>query len=440
VVEQYMSAAETVAAAADAGALTGCDLTDRGCISEFIRAFGRRAYRRPLSDDERANYEALYDSFAVAGPEEGVRLVLQAMLQSPHFLYRPELVPPDRGEGEVVALDRFELATRLSYFLWTSTPDDILLDAAAAGELDTSAGIVAQANRMLGDPRAIDSMRSFHLQWLGVDELALKEKDAARFPEYTGELRELMALETTLYADHVIRRGDGTLTTLLTGSFTFLNGPLFELYGMERPADHAWSTPIALDPSQRAGILTHASVLAAHAHTQSSSPTLRGRLIRERLLCQPLQDPPPDVDNALPEIRPDATARERLEAHMSAPACRGCHQLTDPIGLGFETYDAVGRYRAEQNGVPVDSLAELTLTDVDGEYPDGLGIVRALGESDDVAACVANQWLEYALSRPGAEGDHCTETTLQQQLVETDDLRGLLRTIVTSDSFRYRRL
>lgn len=437
VAEQYMLVAEDLAAraTADLGALVGCDLRADidACASEFIARFGRRAYRRPLTSDETAAYLALFAEFQ-ADVRFAIQVVVQAMLQSPSFLYRPELVPDGRTGGEIVELGAYELASRLSYYLWASMPDDALLDAAAAGDLATAEGLRAQAERMLADPKAADAIGSFHTQWLTVDDLDRVEKDPMLFPEWNARLRASMSNETRRFADHVIREGDGRLSTLLSAPFTFVDAQLAPIYGV------AGDGRVDLDPARRAGLLTQPGVLAATSHNVETSPTLRGRLVRELFFCQPLLDPPADVDTTLPEVAPGSTRRERLSIHMEGAVCAGCHRLTDPIGFGFELYDAIGRHRTTENGRAIDPSVELVSTDIDGSYADAVDLAHAMAESDTVARCVARQWFQFALSRPVTPADACASRSLEDRLVETDDVRALMLEIVASDAFRLQRL
>ena len=446
--EQYMRAAEELAetAIADLDGLVPCDpaVDDHVVCGEvFVDAFGIRAFRRPLTTEERTALVGLFElGRTEVGFSEGIRLVVQAALQSPQFLYHLELGMPDTDVGEVVALDQFELASRLSYFLWDSMPDDELLQSAVAGDLDSAEAVRAQAERMLDDPRAADAIASFHRQWLHLDNLGALEKNPDAYPAFDLELRDAMAQETTRFADWVIRSDDGRLETLLTASYSFLDGPLFELYGVTPPADHDPTQPVELDPQQRAGLLTHASVLATHAHADQSSPVHRGKLVRENFLCTPLAPPPPEVDVVPPPLDPNATTRERFDQHRSDPACAGCHNLIDPLGFGFEHYDGIGAWRATDANKPVDASGEVLGTeDIDGTFDGAPELAQLLASSEQVRTCVAEQWFGFAFGRPPAEDDGCSFDTMATAFAESDhDIRELLLAIVTTDSFRHRRL
>jgi hypothetical protein len=241
----------------------------------------------------------------------------------------------------------------MSYFLWNTMPDAELFSLAEAGGLLDEAVLGAQVERMLADPRARDAVPTFHLQWLGVDKLVGLTKDPGYYPDFTPELALAMRDETATFSDYVIRQGDGLLSTLFTADFSFLQGPLFDLYGVAQPPGFTPGEVVPLDAGVRAGILTQGAFLASHAHPDQTSPVHRGLLVRSNILCQQVDPPPPDVNNAPPPPREATTTRERFEQHEADPVCGGCHRLIDPIGLGFENFDAVGRYRATEDGIEI---------------------------------------------------------------------------------------
>jgi hypothetical protein len=440
-VEQYLDSAARLAAAAVANlpALTSCDrasLGDTACALELVREVGARAYRRPLSDAELGRYEALFAAHS-ASFESGVEQVLTTMLQSPHFLYQLELSAPGSGLPGPRLLDGFELATRLALTLWGSVPDEGLAAAARDGKLATVADVRIQAERLLSDPRAADVLGSFHLQWLGLDGLDTLGKEAASFPEFDATLRRAMRRETTRFVDYVVRETDGSLGTLLTSPLSFAEGPLAALYGVAPAADAL--TPIALDPSQRGGLLTQAAFLATHAHPNQTSPVRRGVVVRRNILCSPLSDPPPNVNAAAPEVSADATTRERFAAHTESAACAGCHLLIDPIGFGFENYDAVGRYRPVENGAAVDASGSLRSAD-GSEHPfvGAVQLSQELAASSEVQRCFARQWFRFALGRFETSADECSLAQMDEAFAASGfNVRSLLLSLVTSDAFRH---
>jgi len=446
-VEQYMDAAEDIAAAAtqDIGAILPCDpvvVGEDACATELIADLAPRAYRRPLDAAELARLQTVYaEGKAQGGFDNGIRLVVQGLLQSPWFLYHMEFGADGVNDGGVVRLTGHELASRLSYFLWSSMPDDALLAAAAAGELEDHAALADHVDRLLEDPRARETIASFHLQWLGVDEIEGLEKSAEFFPDFTPELALAMRAETAAFASHVVLDGDGMVQTLLGADFTLTEDPdLLALYGIALPPGHVAGEPVPLPVGQRMGLLTHASVLAEHAHVNQTSPVHRGRLVRENLLCQPLPAPPPDVDNVPPSPDPDSTARERFEQHRADPSCAACHSLIDPIGFVFEHYDGVGQWRDLEAGAAVDASGELIATDVDRPLDGALELAQALMESDDVKRCVTRQWFRFAMGRSENDADLCTNEGLETAFVDSGgDIRVLIRELVLSDAFRHRK-
>ncbi len=447
-VEQYETAAQTLAATAvtDSAALLDCDPATDGedaCATSFIETFGRRAYRRPLTAAEKSAYLTVFGAGRDAESFDfGIQVVVEAFLQSPHFLYHVELGEDGVDDGSLRALDGFQMASRLSYFLWSSMPDDALFAAAEADELETAEQIQAQAERMLDDPRAAATIASFHEQWLRIEDLDVLEKDTALFPQFDASMRTAMTNETTRFADYVIREGDGRVETLFTASFSFPEGPLFDLYGVAEPAGYDGTAPVDLDPTQRAGILTQASLLARQAHADQTSPVHRGKLVREAILCQPIAPPPPGVSTAVPEPSPDATTRERFAEHDSDPTCASCHRLMDPIGLGFENYDPIGAYRTMEGTLPIDATGELVETeDIDGTFDGAVDLAATLSQSDEVRECVARQWFRFATRRIEGPLDACSVSRVFGAFVDSDfDIRSLMTAIVTTDAFRYRRI
>lgn len=445
-----MEAAEQLSlrAATRLDALLPCDpaaLGDDDCASEFITGFGRRAFRRPLDDIE---YDALVELYQQARTDlgrdfaGGIEVVLQAILQSPQFLYHWQLgsAQPE-ASGDVVALGPHELASRLSYFLWSTMPDDALFEAADADALGSDEEIEAQVRRMLADPKAKDTLATFHRQWLDIDHLLELPKDPELFPEWDDELKVSMEAETLSFINHVILAGDGRLGTLLTASFSFINEPLARLYGVEGVTGTDIRGPVDLDPAERMGVLTHASVLAHHARAYEGSPIHRGKLIRERLLCQTLPIPPANIP-PLEGVDPSLPSRERYEAHFEEEPCRTCHLLMDLTGFGFENYDTIGRYRSTDAGLPVDASG--TVYGLDGEarsFEDVRELVELLAASEQVKRCVVTQWFRFAMSRKETAEEQVLLDNAYAAFEASDfDIREMLVAIAMSPAFRYRQL
>jgi hypothetical protein len=343
------------------------------------------------------------------------------------------------GAGGLVRLDPYELASRLSYFLWRSMPDQTLFDAAASGALDSGEGVRAQAERLLADDRAERAIVGFHMQWLGLRDMVQLEKDPEVFPDFDEDMRTAMQLETERFVDWVLRHGDGSLTSLLTAPYSFPTGPLSALYGV---SESAGTEPVDLDPAERGGVLTHAGFLAMHAHTNQTSPVHRGVLVRENLLCQKLPPPPENVDNVAPEPDPSLTTRERFAVHTQDPACAQCHKLIDGIGFGFERYDALGVYRATENDKPIDASGQMVAVEEgDVSFDGALELGALLAQSPTVHQCLVRQWFRYAFGRMEGEHDKQQLEALEETFtISEQNVRELLLAVAVSDAIRFRRV
>jgi hypothetical protein len=440
-VEKLMLAAEALAAEAAARleTLVPCAPAqgDATCARQFFGDFARKAYRRTLSNEELEELAQLYaQGERDSGFAYGVQIVIERILQSPHFLYRIERTagPP---AGDVARLSGLSVADRLAAMIWHSIPDRELLDAAERGELDSAEGVAAQAERMLLDQRGTQGIVEFFNQWLDIEKLSTTEKDPAIYPAFSAEVRSGIWNETASFVNQIVRQGDARLETLFTSNLGLPSSALAPLYGV------APSEVLApLDPLVRFGMLTHPSVLAVHAHADQSSPVKRGAFIRERVMCSPLPDPPPAVNDTPPVVSPDATTRERFELHRADPACASCHALIDPLGFAFERYDGMGVYRATEGSLPIDTGGDLIGSwDIDGPFQGAVDLAQRLASSDQVRDCMARQWLRYALRREEREEtDACSLERLHQAFGESGDLRALISALVQSDAFRFKSL
>jgi hypothetical protein len=443
--EKYMLAAEGISARATEPLSRNvpCDpatVGDDACARQFIAQFGKRAFRRPLTSDETAMFFGLFDAGRKGADfRSGIQLVIEAALQSPPFLYRVELGTTAAAGEQVVRLNGWELASRLSYFLWGSMPDDALFAAAEAGQLATPAELAAQARRMLDDPRAKQAVANFHQQWLDFDRLASVGKDAKLFPEWSPAVGELMREETSSFIEDVVFKGGGDLKGLLTAPYSFLNAPLAKLYGVPGPTGTAFEK-VNLDPTQRAGILTLGSLLTINAHSNQTSPVHRGKLVRELLLCDRMPPPPPTIMITAPSPDPGSTARQRFAQHSADSACSACHALMDPLGFGFENYDALGRFRTEENGKTIDASGTITSSDIDGPFTGVVDLARKLAGSGEVQACYATQWFRFAFGRGETAEDACTMAKLRTQFAaKQGNIKELLVSFTQTDAFLYRR-
>ncbi|HRI71423.1 MAG TPA: DUF1592 domain-containing protein, partial [Polyangium sp.] len=445
--EQYMVASEKVARRAmlQPEALLPCAPVageERACAGKFVTTFGRRAYRRPLESDEVSRLLAVYDwGFTEVGFSRGIELVIQAMLQSPHFLYRVEFGMPNLIEKDIIALTPHEVASRLSYMLWSSMPDAELFAAADAGRLGTAQEIETQARRMLEDPRARQAVANFNAQWLGLSHMESMKKDPATYPKYDESLRPLWREETMAFLDDVIFDGQGDVATLFTATHSVMNAQLATFYGIEGGPTTEAFVRVELDPARTAGVLTQGSVLAVTGKPNQSSPVHRGKFVRERLLCQTIPPPPNNVVATPPDLAPDLTTRERYSEHSENPSCAGCHIKMDPIGFGFEHYDGIGLWRDAENGLPVDDTGEILDTrNIDGPFDGVVDLGRKLAESEEARQCVATQWFRYGYGRAEGADDYCTMKDLQETFAAKKfNIKELLVALTQTDSFRYRR-
>jgi hypothetical protein len=445
-VERYMDAAHAVAEAAapriDAIAPCAPGELKQRCASKFIGTFGRLAFRRPLCDGERAALLALYtDKERRSDYAGGIELVVEAMLEAPQFLYRVELPEAASTRAGARPLDGYAIATRLSFFLWASTPDARLLDDAAAGELATRADVERAARRMLADRRAVDGLRSFHRQWLGLARLETEQKDAALFPAFTPELKDAMVEETLRFCADAVLAGGDTVKTLLTSNVTFVNAPLAKLYGVAPPSGGGFAR-VTLPARERAGVLTQASVMSALAAADQTSPVLRGKFVREQLLCDSVPPPPPDVSIARPKVDPRLTTKQRFAQHRADAACAGCHAMMDPIGFGFEHYDGIGAWRAAEGRFAIDASGEVTSTDdVNVAFDGAVELGARLAASKQVRRCLATQWLRYALGRSEQAEDAASLDGAYRAFERAGfDVRELIVAIAASDAFRFVRV
>ncbi len=450
-VQQYGEIAATLATAAIAGMnrLSPCDLAaDTGtattCATQFLTQFGRRAYRRPLSRAEIQQYLSLYAlGKQGGGVQNGFRLVVQTMLQSPFFLYHHDVGATGLPQPGVVGLSPYELASRISYFLWNTMPDEPLFAAAAASSLSSDAALTTQVQRMLADPKAAATIASFHRQWLDVEDVGEQLKDAKMFPGFNTQLTDAMTQELSLFSNYVVLQGDGMLKTLLTSNMAFPQGGLFGIYGVPQPAGFTAGTAVALDATRRAGLLTQAAFLTKWSHADQTSPVHRGKLVRLNLLCGFIGSPPPNVNTAPPVPTPVTSTRERFAQHESDPVCASCHLLMDPIGLGFEHFDPVGAYRDVDGLGPVDATGQINKAapDLDGSFNGAVDLANRLAQSALVRDCVASQWFRFSLGRMESTNDACSIQGLRDTFNASDgNIRDLLARIVLSPAFRSVRL
>lgn len=412
------------------------DKADEACATEFLSKTGRLLYRRPLEDAELA----LFVDSAVSGADTlgdfyaGLEIALEAMLLSPDVLFVVERTEPDPDNPGQLRLDAYSLASRLSYFLWNSGPDAELLDAAASGELQTEDGRERAVERMLASPRLVDGMRAFFDDMFHFNEFRSVSKDSSIYPQFQSATA-VAAREQTLRTviNHLLMENKD-YRDLFTTRSTFMNPDLAVLEETATP--HGWVPYTLPDDSHRAGLLTQVSFLSLHAHPGRGSPTLRGKALREILLCQKVPTPPPNVDFSIVN-NPDSrypTQRDRVMAHNENPSCAGCHKIMDPIGLGLENFDGAGSFRATENGALIDASG--TLDGVD--FKDALGLAEALRNNPALPECLVQRLYHYGVGGPpAAESQHRAFLDYVNEQFALDEyrLRDLLRKIALSDAF-----
>jgi len=404
---------------------------------------GSRIFRRPLSASERSRYLLQFQAWQSAVDFEGaVQLTLGAMLQSPQFLYRAETLSQAPQVGAVIAVEPYAMASRLSFFLWESGPDDALAQAASRDELRTPEQIRAQVERMLGDERAKRMFWDFPRQWLGLDRILLGE-DLVRTPQvdpdWTAATQASASVETQLFVQNTLSSG-GTLPDLLTSRRAWVDSEMSRVYGIAAPAK-PWSE-VLLPESERAGILTRTSFLAGYSHAGATSPPVRGNAIQLRFLCELPVSPPPGADLSQPMAAPDQgpqTNRMLFETRTKPPACQTCHVALNGFGFGLENYNAAGHYQTTDSGLPVDASGEILGTDVDGPFNGGIALSNALSKSEVVHYCATEEMFRYALGRAPVDVELPTVGTLATAFKDSGgDLRALLIAVATSPTFRTR--
>jgi hypothetical protein len=443
-IEHYSSLARTIAtqvvAPANRALFVPCapekpEAADDHCAALFLGRVGRYLYRRPLSAEELATQVKIAGLAAATRQDfyAGLAYGLQGMLESPDFLFVSERTEPDPRHPGHPRLDDYSRATRLSFFLWNTSPDEALLAAAGKGELQTRAGLEREVDRMMASPRFKGGVRAFFTDMLGLDDFATLEKDTIIFPAFSlaaaNDAREQVL--RTLVDELVTRNGD--YRDLFTTRRTFMSGPLGLLYRVPVSLPGGWvpyEYPVN-DP--RAGIQTSLSFVALHSHPGKSSPTLRGKAIRELLLCQKIPDPPSTVnfDQFNDPHSPNKTARNRLKAHAVDPACAGCHKLMDPIGLALENFDGAGQLRTSENGEPIDTSGELDGT----RFADARGLGAALRQDPAATSCVVRRAFSYAAARGIGRGERDWMAYLEAKFAASGyRLPELIRRIATSEA------
>jgi hypothetical protein len=456
VTERHIDAYASVAAALATraineayAALVPCQTQDLTCAGAFIASFGLRAFRRPLTADEKARTLKLFDASLTGGDfKTGVALAIRSLLISPHFLFRSELGADD-GQG-TFALTPFELASALSYTYWGTMPDDQLFAAASSGALASKLELERQARRLLADPRGRARVATFFSEWLEASRAYVATKDLASYPALFNDPSGLagmvnaMRAEEDAFVTNVVFDSTKKFSELFTADYTFANDRLAAFYGLPAPGTGDRLTKVALGAgSARGGLLTMGVFLLGHARTNESSPTQRGHMIRANILCTDVPPPPPNVDATIAPGTPGKTARQQIEALTGTGTCAGCHTLMNPIGFGLEGFGGAGEQRTLDNGEPVDTTGELkglAGASTPLTFNGARELSAILAASQQAQACLATNLHRFARGFVSKGVDAAAPGKLGQDFVTRDlDLPELFVQVALQESFTRRR-
>ncbi|HEX3852644.1 MAG TPA: DUF1592 domain-containing protein [Polyangiaceae bacterium] len=454
--QSYMDAYASTGAALAARAvkeayatLVTCTTQDTACATTFITSFGLHAFRRPVTSDETARYLKLFDPSVTGGDfKVGVGLVLQTMLISPNFLFRSEL-GTDGGQG-TFALTQYEVASALSYTYWGTMPDDALFSAASSAALANKTEIETQARRLLADPRGRARIASFFYEWLESPRAYIAAKDIGTYPNlYKGAaglsgIVDAMRAEEDAFVTNVVFDSTKKFSELFTADYTFANDTLAGFYGLPAPGTGDKAAKVSLGAgSPRAGLLTMGMFLLGHARTNESSPTQRGHLIRANILCTDIPPPPPNVNTAISQGAPGATARQQITALTSTGICVSCHSLQDPIGFGLEGFGGDAMPRTIDNGGTVDSSGQINSlpgTSAPIAFNGAKELATILATNDIARKCLATNYYRYARGFVPLATDLPASDKLGQTFVDTDqDIPDMFVQVALQDSFTSRR-
>jgi hypothetical protein len=392
---------------------TAQGIVDDACTNSFIESFGKLAWRRPLTTAEvdEIRTVATLAAQTLSSFEQGLVFAMASILQSPYFLFRVEL-GPELAAGAQSEFTGLDLASRLSYFLWNATPDIELLNAAESGLLGTREGLFTQASRLLEHPNARLGIRNFFSEQFQLQKLESYSKDPEVFEHFHNELGDNAREETLQLLEYIVFDTNGDFRDSVTADYAFVNARLSALYGIPAPVKEGFGYTDLTPESKRVGLLGQASFLGLHAHPVSSSATLRGRAVRNILLCQSVPAPPVDVDTSIPEPSGTTlTLRERVAEHLTEPGCAACHQFTDPIGLALENFDGIGRFRERDNGERIDASGDL-----DGaRFEDMIGLASAVREHPAFAPCMVRTLSHYAMGRVATQEERSWVSTLSDR-------------------------
>lgn len=447
-----MVASSIMSDATARGRVVTCATADKACATQVITDFGAKVFRRPLEPAEVAHYEAVYDDVRLSANgtfDEQLGVVLEAMFQSPYFLTIAEVseTPTADVNGEQrFALNGYEVASRLSYMLWNNMPDATLTEAAASGSLTTEAGISAQVSRMLADPKAAHLVKQMHAGYMRMGAGSRWEnysRDPASYPLYSPQQAPLLSEETLRFAQSVFESG-GSFKDLMTSTKGFVNATTAPLYGLN-PADFGQELIETDLGATRPGILTRAGFLATNSYGNRTSPIHRGAFIVKNVLCSSIGDPDPAAAaTPLPERDGLITNRQKTDAQTEAEAggCKGCHHaIINPAGFALEGFDAVGGVQTMDNGVPVDTTADVIVDGVAVKVTGPVDLMNALATASGAYQCYSKKWVELGYNRIISEQDACTINEVASRMgTEGYSVKQLVTDLTTIESFRYRAL
>ena len=456
----YRSAAETLAAAAVPRmntllpcASTATTTNDTACLTTFMTTLAQKVYRRPLSATDKTKLMSLYAIAKGAAPaglglnfSASIGFLLEAMLQSSEFLYhwevdstKADLDPAATADGlNVVQLGNYEIANRLSYFLWGTMPDQTLFDLAAQGQLKDPTVVQTQVRRMIQDTnQAGATFSDFFVDWLDLDTLPDAAKDPTIYSQFTPALAGEMVSEIQSFVSATMMSGTGKFSDIMTGTNSFANKDLAAVYGLQGITGTALK-PVMLNPAQRSGLFTSAAFMTLTGNAVGSDPPRRGKVVLNKLLCRTLPPPPPVVPDPQP-ISPGVTTRQRFEQHSMNPCTGACHPTLDPLGFAFENYDGLGQYRTTDNALQVNASVTLTLDGASQTVTDARGMLALFAASNEVQSCFTTQWFRYALGRLESDQDASSLASVGKTFkTATGDIRELVVGLATSRTFRYR--
>lgn len=434
--DAYHAAATKIAknlVASSFQAAAGCPVTaGESCATTLIQSLGQKLWRRPITTEESSRLLAVFKSQSANGNAAGFEILIRVLLSSPHFLYRTEI-------GNAGVLTPYELAHALSYFFWSSVPDDELRRLANSGEISRNATLLQQASRLLKSPKAKLGLTQFAESYLAYNRASTITKDKNKFPSYTDQVRDAMVKESEDTFDFLIRTKNATFKDLFSNDFSVGPQMLATFYGAS-PSNQDGVETISFATQKRRGILALGSVLASLANGTDPNPISRGVFVREHMLCEILPFPTDIKIDPLP-VLPGASVRERFAVHTASPSCRGCHERIDGVGFGMDDYDAVGLLRSTDNGKPVDSSGNVFDLDGKNHIYNGLdGLTGILKDSERAKRCFVLQAFRESAGRFEAEGDICSIRAIADDFVKNDSsIAELLIRIITDPAFMKRK-